>query len=133
MKDIPLHPAQIAAIEHRALARLPRIAEAFRRGEVSYSKVRAMTRVADEANEGYLLAIARNGTALHVEEVVRKYRRVVRVQELERAERQQAERSVEWRYEEDGTLLVRAKLPPEVGALFVEAVEAARAALSAQA
>jgi len=50
--------------------------DAFSRGEVSYSKVRAMTRVATADNEAYLLMIARHGTAAHVETVVRGYRRV---------------------------------------------------------
>ena len=42
-----------------ALKDLPQISKKFRRGEVSYSKVRAMTRVATDKNEGYLLKIAR--------------------------------------------------------------------------
>ena len=63
-----------------ALAELPLIAESFERGEASYSKVRAMIRV---ANEDYLLHIARNGTASHVEKLVRAYRK---------AERYEAER-----------------------------------------
>jgi hypothetical protein len=40
-----------------ALKELPRISEKFRQGEVSYSKVRAMTRVATEKNEAYLLVV----------------------------------------------------------------------------
>lgn len=55
-----------------SLEHLPGIAEAFRLGEVSYSKVRAMTRVATSDNERYLLQIARHGTASHVERLVRK-------------------------------------------------------------
>jgi len=66
-----------------ALADLPRISEKFRRGEVSYSKVRAMTRVATQQNETYLLEIARNGTAAHVERLVRQYRKVKRIEALE--------------------------------------------------
>ena len=56
-----------------ALKVLPQISEEFRRGRVSYSKVRAMTRVATEKNEDYLLMIARHGTAVHVERLVRNY------------------------------------------------------------
>jgi hypothetical protein len=48
-----------------ALKELPGISEAFRKGELSYSKVRAMTRVANEHNENYLLMIAPHGTARH--------------------------------------------------------------------
>ena len=45
-----------------ALAELPKISKAFERGELSYSKARAMTRIADKNNEDYLLMIARHGT-----------------------------------------------------------------------
>ena len=70
----------------RSLERLPLIAEAFRTGEVSYSKVRAMTRVATPENEACLLEIAWYGTATHVERTVQGYRRALEGQELERAE-----------------------------------------------
>ena len=46
-----------------ALAKLPLMDEALRRGEISFSKVRAMTRVAMPENEGVLLDIARASTA----------------------------------------------------------------------
>ena len=62
-----------------ALADLSKIRASFAKGEISYSKVRAMTRVATSENEDYLLMIARHGTAHHVETLVRKYRRVVRI------------------------------------------------------
>ena len=44
-----------------ALAELPKISDAFARGALSYSKVRAMTRIADEKNEDFLLMIAEHG------------------------------------------------------------------------
>ena len=50
----------------RALATLPRIAVALACGEVSYAKVRAITRVATPETEERLLAFARAGTAAHV-------------------------------------------------------------------
>ena len=62
----------------RALAELPKISAAFETGTVSYSKVRAMTRVATPENEDFLMNIARHGTAYHVETLVRKCRRVQR-------------------------------------------------------
>src|SRR6266404_9375815 len=58
-----------------ALAGLPRIAAAMARGELSYSKVRALSRVACPATEESLLMIALHGTAHHVERLVRGYRR----------------------------------------------------------
>src|SRR5260370_25086417 len=41
----------------RALGTLPRLAEAFARGELSYAKVRALTRVATTETEERLLAV----------------------------------------------------------------------------
>ena len=58
----------------RALEALPQISASFECGEISYSKVRAMTRVATAANEEALLNVALHGTASHVERLVRKYR-----------------------------------------------------------
>ena len=55
----------------RALQDLPHISEALRKGEVSYSKVRAMTRIAREDNELELLVMGKDGTASHIERVVR--------------------------------------------------------------
>src|SRR5258708_39769418 len=55
----------------RALGMLPRLAHALARGERSYSKVRALTRVATPKTEERLLAVGRAGTAEHVERIVR--------------------------------------------------------------
>src|SRR5580693_2923323 len=65
----------------RALGVLPLLSAAMRRGEVSYSKVRALTRIATPATEGDLLGFARAGTAAHVEKLVRGMRRVDRAAE----------------------------------------------------
>ena len=71
-----------AAREHvrvaRALASLPLLKEALARGELSYSKVRARTRVATAETEERLLKIGRTGTAEHVERIVRGWRRMRR-------------------------------------------------------
>src|SRR5437870_943260 len=60
----------------RTLGTLPRIAHALASGEVPYSKVRELTRVATPENEEQLLLVARAGTAAHVERIVRGWRRV---------------------------------------------------------
>src|SRR5437870_2759152 len=55
-----------AAREHvrvaRRLPELPAIREAFAAGQLSFSKVRAITRVATAENEDALLMLARHGT-----------------------------------------------------------------------
>jgi Domain of unknown function (DUF222) len=65
----------------RALGTLPTLAEALARGELSYAKVRALTRVATPETEARLLAVGRAGTAAHVERIVRGWRRVDRLAE----------------------------------------------------
>jgi hypothetical protein len=57
-----------------ALKTLPAISVAFAKGELSYSKVRALTRVADCRNEDALLDFALHTTAARVEERCRELR-----------------------------------------------------------
>ncbi len=97
----------------------------FKKGEVSYSKVRAMTWVATPENEAYLLMIARYSTAAQLEKLVRGYRTVKRLEARKIARRQREERSLQYFYEEDGTLVIRAKLPPDQGAVVLKALGAA--------
>jgi Domain of unknown function (DUF222)/HNH endonuclease len=108
-----------------ALDKLPRIGAAMARGELSYSKVRAVTRVACPATEDYFLSIALHGTAHHVETLVRCYRRAREAEELSREARQHAHRRVMYCYDEDGSMILKASLPAEVGALLLRALDAA--------
>src|SRR5688572_21334600 len=101
-----------------ALGQLPKIAGAMSEGRLSFSKVRAITRVAEPANEDYLLGIGLNGTATHVEKLVRSYRRAKESQELSRHAQQQRNQSLWWFHEPDGSLSIKGRLPAEVGALF---------------
>ena len=68
----------------RALGTLPLLAQALARGELSYAKVRALTRVATPETEARLLEVGRAGTAEHVERIVRGWRRVDRQAEARR-------------------------------------------------
>jgi hypothetical protein len=113
----------------RALATLPLLAQALARGELSYAKLRAVTRVATPETEERLLNVARAGTAEHVERIVRGWRRVDRQAEAQEARHQHKSRALYVRHEEDGMVVLRARLEPEVGALFVKALAAARDAL----
>ena len=109
----------------RALANLPGLSSAMQRGALSYSKVRALTRVATPANEVELLDFARCATAAHVERLVRAWRRVDRVAESEDEQRRHARRHLETWIDDDGMLVIRGRLPPEVGAVVRRAIEAA--------
>src|SRR5476651_81549 len=86
-----------------ALVGLPKIAASMSRGELSYSKVRALTRVACEATEDNLLMIALHGTAYHVERLVRGYRRAQEAEELSREAQQHVNRSVSYWFDDDGS------------------------------
>jgi hypothetical protein len=108
-----------------ALPGVPKIAAAMQRGELSYSKVRALTRVATPATEENLLMIALHGTAYHVEKVVRLFRRAQEAEELSREARQQAGRAVEYWYDTDGSLVLKGRLPALAGGLLVKALEVA--------
>ena len=116
----------------RALESLPAISQAMARGEISYSKVRAMTRIATPENEAELLTMARSGPASHVERVVREYRRVGRAG-LQQAQRQQEGRYLNAFYDDSGMLVVEGRLPPEVGAVVLAALEGAQRAVDASA
>ena len=69
----------------RALGTLPLMARALSRGELSYAKVRALTRVATPETEVRLLNVGRAGTASHVERIVRGWRRWTDTRRLARA------------------------------------------------
>ena len=60
----------------RALRELPLVREALGRGEISYSKVRAITRIATKNNEAQLVSMAQGGSTSQLERVVRGVRRV---------------------------------------------------------
>ena len=108
-----------------ALAKLPKVSVRFANGVLSYSKVRAITRIADESNEDYLLMIAEHGTAHHVEKLVSKYRTAKRLQDAEVANEQYIAREMTHFYDHDGCLVIKARLPAEQGALIVKALEMA--------
>ena len=117
----------------RALGTLPRLAQALARGELSYAKVRALTRVATPATEERLLAVGRAGTAEHVERIVRGWRRVDRQAEARESARRHANRALHVWQDDDGTVVIRGRLEPEAGALLMRALAAARETLYQQA
>ena len=113
----------------RALGTLPLFAHALGSGELSYAKVRALTRVATPETEARLLAVGRAGTAAHVERIVRGWRRMDRRVEDREAARRHAGRALHVYLDEDGMVVVRGRLEPEVGELLAQALTAARETL----
>ena len=113
----------------RALGTLPRLAQALARGELSYSKVRALTRVATPETEERLLAVGRAGTAEHVERIVRGWRRVDRIAEAKETTKRHRSRALLVYQDEDGMVVINGRLEPEAGAVLMKALEAGRDAL----
>ena len=118
-----------AAREHvrvaRALGKLPKLSDAMRRGRISYSKVRAVTRVATPDNEDNLLYVCEAGTAAHVERIARAWRRIDQNTEQAEDRLRNAGRELRTWVDEDGMVIVRGRLTPEVGAALRRALEAA--------
>ena len=112
----------------RRLLELPLIREAFGRGELSYSQVRALSRVATAELESSLLELARYATAAQLERTLRAYRGVVE-RELSPADAAHGERYLVCEHDDDGSLLIRGRLPAEEGALVLGALDAARDSL----
>jgi hypothetical protein len=106
-----------------ALEELPKVSAAMERGELSYAKVRAITRVADEGTEDQFLQMALSSTAHHVERLASQFRNVMESAELGREQQQHAQRAVHYWWEPDGSLSLRARLPAEAGALVLRALE----------
>jgi len=118
-------PARERVRVARALPGLPGISAAFREGKVSYSKVRAMTRVATAKNEEALLQIALGGTASHVETQVRLYRKTKRIEALEQENLRHGHRELSWYIDDDGYWVFKGRFTAEQGALLQKALEAA--------
>ena len=147
---IALSAAREKVRSARALDGLPGINEAFEKGELSFSKVRAMTRVATSLNEPYLLMIAEYGTAQHMEKVVKSFRTVSHYEdgmngcvndgsnnnfdkdefgrskkkrELDADQLQQENRMLSCYQDDDGMWIINAKLPAEEGSLLVKVLK----------
>src|SRR4051794_19355266 len=112
----------------RALGERPLVRAALATGELSYSKVRALSRAPGWENEAGLVDLARSSTAGEVERVVRALRSAPSA-DVDVANAAHARRFVAWSWELDGSLSIRGRLPAEDGAAFIEMIETATAAL----
>lgn len=113
----------------RALGTLPQIDAALAAGRLSYSKVRAITRVATPATEAALLQDALHATAAQLETVCRKFGTLHRLM-ARTPEELRARRAVTRRTREDGMVLIEAVLPPDEAAIVYAAIEREAARLS---
>ena len=108
-----------------ALGDLPLLSDAMRRGQLSYSKVRALTRVATPDNERRLLGFAECAPASYVERLARAWARVDRQAEAADERRRHERRNLNTWVDDDGMVVIRGRLSPEVGAVVRRALEAA--------
>lgn len=112
----------------RALFNMPHVRERFFRGEISYSKVRAITRVTDPLLEDTLLEFASYTTASQLENIVRRYRAAAPEEGIEAMERS-SRRYFRSYDDEDGMVVIRARLTREDAGIVLAAIESARQTL----
>ena len=123
--QISLSAAREKVRTAQALRDLPAISLAFREGRLSYTKARALTRVAAEHGEDALLRYALDASAPAVEERCRQIRNV-HPDSVRDAQRAWDARSLwAWRNAARGTLCLRVELPLDVGELVLQAIERA--------
>jgi hypothetical protein len=128
--DLSLSAAREKVRVAHALKTLPAIAMAFARGDLSYSKVRALTRVADCENEDSLLSFALLTSAARVEERCRELR-CGTVASTDDAERAHARRALSVRRDPaHGTVTITVELPIETAELVDKALDRARDAMT---
>lgn len=113
----------------RALKDLPLTREAMARGELSFSKVRALTRVATAETEGALLELATGATTAQLERMVRAWKVGGRADEAQRERERHASRTLAVFPGDDGMHVIHGRLMPEVAAVLMKAIEAAADAL----
>jgi hypothetical protein len=107
----------------KALQCLPRIAEAFGAGRLSFDKVRQLTTVATPATEELLLEIGLGASGSQLARICTSLRRIARAEELDHDERAQAERGLWTEWGEDGMMRLVARLPAEDAAVVMAAIE----------
>jgi hypothetical protein len=115
----------------RALESLPLISKAMEEGQISFSKVRALTRAATPENEAELLQFAKASSAAGLERLVRGWKTMDRADE-QRAERvRHGMRCLSVFPNNEGMYVVKGLLTPETAAVLMRAIDAAGDALFA--
>ncbi len=107
-----------------ALTGVPRTTEALAHGRISHSKVRALSRIATAGNEDFFLDVAEHGTASHMEKIVRHIRSGMALDDAARLRAMVEQCACDWYHDDDGMLVLRARLMPDEGARLVKAIRA---------
>ena len=115
----------------RALGELPRIDSALEAGQLSYCKVRAMTRVATPDNEELLLEQARTATGAQLEKVCSGLRRAQRIVEHGALPHTPPDRYVRKRHTQEGMVRIELLLHPDEAELVWQALHETKRRLRA--
>lgn len=107
------------------------IRERFEPGDLSYSQVRALTRVATSENESLMLHWVQRSTAAQLERIVSAMRRcggdvTASARSADSAGRAVPERKLDTWADDERVLNLRARLPADEGAVLMKALEIAR-------
>lgn len=109
-----------------ALEKLPIIRQLFELGELSWSKVRALTRIATPENERSLASDALHISASEIERTVREFRNVTTASDIdeenEKAKAHYEKRCLSYRFDESGMVRINASLPPLEGAAVLKSL-----------
>ena len=104
----------------RALEELPITKAAFMAGELTYCKVRAVTRIATPATDAELAEFAKVATGAHLATLGRGYRQ-------SRGGSAEPPRTfLRYRLDDDGSIVGSFRLPPAEGKVFLEGLNAER-------
>lgn len=117
---VGLHTAREQVRVARALTALPTIAASLADGRISYSKARAITRVADKANEATMLRLALESPAAHIERLCRGLKVALRPSKKNEPDEDRCRGR--WFWDEDGSLVMTARFRPEEGARVLAAL-----------
>jgi hypothetical protein len=109
----------------RALGALPKIDDAFAAGRLSYSKVRAITRIATPVNEERVLELALAATGAQLERICSGFRRATET-EIEAG----SDRYVRGRALGSGLVKLEIVLSPDEADLVLKAIEHVREGLA---
>ncbi len=106
----------------RALATLPNTGQAFANGDLSFTKIRALTRLATPGNEAELLGIAERTPAGDLGRALAAWS-ARHEDEHERDRRHRRDRGLRWRTEPDGMVTASIRMTPAQAAVLTAAVD----------
>ena len=113
----------------RALCDLPETSNAMAKGELTFSKVRGLVRVATPENEAELLPLAKDCTAHQLERELQRWRELEQWDDDEAERRRHQRRRLSVRPGGGGMYEIRGLVSPDVGALLMRVIDAAGDAL----